>query len=350
METGQTTFQAFPYGLRHRPFAVPQGKNGIRMTFMTNASCGGGVRYGIGGKWQKAYDTLGGRIRTDRRIHHVLLEALEPGVAYETQPFAVVPATGEEVPLQAPQQLRLPENDFSLFAIADLHRTIPERRELLNAYIENCRLKSCDLLVSLGDFTNAADDLEAEYFQGGLDEILEAGGKIRQMAILRGNHEMRGRQADMFFSIFAPGKAAYFGFNYGKAAFVVLDSGECEPPGPNDSACPNIAAKEYFSRQRKWLQDHVQTEDFRQARFKVVLSHGIPVPTEKHTYMPGNLLELTDGIFTGDSPHAEISLWLAGHIHSFAHIKANSLPGIPFPILCTEGPDSSRRQDSAFLL
>ncbi len=343
--------------LDYAPWAMPLEKNGMMISFITAGPVGGGVEYRVAGteKWSRAYDLQSGRIRTDRRIHRVPLTELIPGKTYEYRVLTVDPQSGAETAVQEVRRLAIPEKSretVRFFAFSDLHRTIPTRVDLLRKYWSNCNLSQCDMLISLGDFANKFDLFEYGYFAGGLDFLQTCDEWSRPLVAVRGNHEFRGREADDFFSYFAsPAGVAYYGFRYGPVCFLILDAGECDPYNARPGAHTVLNRDgDFWSQQRRWLADYVKTPDFQEARYRIVLAHGAPIATGPNHYMADHLLNLTDGILTGDAPAYTIDLWLAGHIHQYRRDDAGTISGIPFPVLFADGPDYGGRPESAFLV
>lgn len=334
----------------------PEENNTIRVMFITRTACGGGVRYRTGDQpWQKTYEMQGGKIRCNDRVHNVVLSDLQPGKTYQLEVLAVDPADGSEKALGPGKELVIPaleKTDLSFFVFSDLHRTIEDRNKLLSDYWSKSGAAGCDFLVSLGDFANKNDNFEYSTFAGGINFLSSRDQTARPLIVLRGNHEFRGVEADEFFRYFAPRGEAWSAFRYGAAAIIVLDAGECDAykPQPNSHTFLNLNEAEYMQRQRNWLQKYVQSEEFKSARYRIVLAHGGPVVTGKNDYMPKNLLKIIDGIFTGNKPAHKIDLWLAGHIHNHKYFPANSVENIPFPVIYADGPDYGGRDESAMLV
>ncbi|MBE6366282.1 MAG: hypothetical protein E7052_00015 [Lentisphaerae bacterium] len=341
----------------HDYFVSLQENNTVRVTFITRTACGGGVRYRPIGDpvWQKSYEMLGGRIRCNERVHHIELKNLKANTTYELSPIAVDPADGSEKFLGEVRELNIPaanKTDFSFFIFSDLHRTVEERNKLLRDYWTQSGAAGCDLLVSLGDFANKNDNFEYSTFAGGLKFLSSSGKVAKPLIVLRGNHEFRGLEADEFFRYFAPRGEAWSAFRYGAVAVIVLDAGECDAykPQPGSHTFLNLYESEYMQQQRSWLQKYVESDDFKSAKYRIVLAHGGPVPLGKNLYMPQNLMKLIDGIFAGDKCPHKIDLWLAGHIHNHKFFPAGSVEKIPFPVIYADGPDYGGRDESALLV
>ena len=339
--------------LDYNPIVVPNGKDGVSLLFVTSTACGGGVRLWHGDKWTNHYETLGGRIRNDSRIHHVEIKGLAAGESYGFQPFSVDCDNGMEKLIGNERTLNMPAENAPVrfFVFGDLHRTIAERQALLSDYWRNCGICDSDVLVSLGDVVNGSFNFEYDTFSA-FDELQSHDDVARLMVVLRGNHEMRGKEADAYFRYFAPDGCGCGAFRVGDVACIWLDACECDAykPQPNSHTYLNVAEKEYLARQREWLEAQLAKRDFLEARHRIVFCHGMPVATGKNDYMPNNLLWLTDGLLTGKNPKASIDLWVAGHVHNYRHFKANERLDVPFDVMCVDGPDYGGRDESAFVI
>ena len=342
--------------LDYTPFVSLHENRTVRVTFITRTACGGGVRYRTDREpWRKTYEMLGGRTRCNERVHHIELTGLEPGKTYEIQALAVAADDGGEMALGTVRQLNIPaveQSDLSFFVFSDLHRTMEERIKLLQDYWSKCGMAGCDFLVSLGDFANKNDNFEYSTFSGGLEFLNSRDNRARPLIVLRGNHEFRGLEADEFFHCFAPRGEAWSAFRYGTAVLIVLDAGECDAwkPQPGSHTFLNLGEADYMRRQRAWLQKYVRSDEFKSARYRIVLAHGGPVSTGKNNYMADNLRRLIDGIFAGDKPEHKLDLWVAGHIHNYKYFAPGSVEKVPFPVIFCDGPDYGGREESALLV
>ena len=111
--------------------------------------------------------------------------------------------------------------------------------------------------------------------------------------------------------------------------------------------------EQLLADERVWLEELVASPQFKNAKFRIVLSHA--APHMDGSYISGFVRRLTDGIFLGKNPSASISLWMAGHVHFYArtnpenpaecyarlnaaHDGALMPPFTRFPLILMEGP------------
>lgn len=164
--------------------------------------------------------------------------------------------------------------ELHFFIVNDIH----ERNDLLHDLFSLNDLSSTDFVLFNGDMVNSMRS-EKQMFTSFLDSaalLLE--GKI-PFYYARGNHETRGPFAAEYPAYFPTNNGKlYYAFSYGDAIFVVLDSGEDKPD--SDLEYSGITDMDrYRSEQAEWLGKLVQTDPFRKAKYKIVISHMPPFGT-----------------------------------------------------------------------
>ncbi|MEA4862617.1 MAG: metallophosphoesterase [Victivallaceae bacterium] len=351
-----------------QPCVVRPGSTGVAIYFRTCGDIPSGIAYRRMGseKWQETWDLLGGRVRTDRDRHVVELTGLEPGAEYE---FKVLMADPDDYSVKEGgvyvfRTFGAASRPVRFFATGDTQHWADEVRRLVADFKSSGALDNCDFAVHLGDLDN--------YFNfRRLSEAVEpishsAGGRrVVPWVQCRGNHEYRGEDTDGFFQTFSPDGRAYFSFVCGDTIFIVLDSGEdverLERPGTGYTLnhCDLI-----MKEQRAWLEKLIASDEFRNAKFKVVLSH---CPTEDAGGWPmaERMRKLTDDLFAGENPRARIHLWLAGHVHRYYRTipgensmlvldptTYTKLSGVyrPYTIAVSQGPWNCNPQLSGFVV
>ncbi|MBO5924247.1 MAG: metallophosphoesterase [Lentisphaeria bacterium] len=170
---------------------------------------------------------------------------------------------------------------------------------------------------------------------------------------VRGNHELRGRECGRWFGLLGPdGNKAYYSFRYGKACIVVLDSGG----GVTDRQRNTLSAaamKEYMRQQRHWVETLVNSPEYANADYRIVIAHFSPhacnpVSTEMLKYT-------AEPLFKASSDNSRrIHLYIGAHIHKYrrsipgttsVYANANVVQGevadgkkYNFPIMIMDGP------------
>ncbi len=313
------------------------------------------------GQWQRVYDNLGGQIRHDRAVHSIRLEDLQPDTVYEFRPVLLddirnwAETFGEE---QSIRTAAPPGKAFTFTATADLQR--PElRREFLQNILTKKNFKP-DFFAFIGDleWTTFFDKQIMDDFIVPFRQITNGG---MPLVMVRGNHEIYGKDSNRYFEYFTPpepGREGYYMFRWGDVCFFALDF--CDDAGrvPPPSTRQFHDFEPYIAAEAKWLKKAVQHPMCRDAKYRIVLAHGLPAGDGK-TYLPGHVRQVIDPVFGGNDPLCPIHLWLGGHIHR----PFRSIPGkrafysavpcekfmngtnIPdswshyrFPILATGGP------------
>ena len=325
------------------------------INFQTEGRIACGVRYREVGQsdWQTVYELLGHQIRTDRDWHRLVLRDLKPDTEYEYQIIMHNPQSYEPVlDTEVYRVKTLPSkgNAVSFFVISDTQYTDSPRQDYMAGYRKNSPLDNAQMVIHLGDIYNWFSPLNIP------DIVLPLcmnGNKFVPYIQIRGNHEYRGTDPGGFFRYFGTeNEQSYFAFTAGDAIFIVLDTGEDNPP-MKGSTNMLFAQDSLLAAERAWLEELIVSPEFKEAKFKIVFSHA--APHMDGSYISGFARRLTDGIFTGSNPSAPISLWMAGHVHFYArtnpenpaecYARLNSAPdgalmppSTQFPLILMEGP------------
>jgi predicted phosphodiesterase len=149
--------------------------------------------------------------------------------------------------------------DFSFALTSDIHTSSSKLRQLL----QNKDVKKSDLFFMLGDQLDAS--LAAElHFSAYLDAIVKKWKK--PFYCLYGNHEGRGIANNSFYDLYSNGKVIGFDrFIHKGIYFVILDTDH-----------DNGIDENYRTEQTKFLKETVNLEEYKNAQFRVLLSH-IPI-------------------------------------------------------------------------
>lgn len=313
--------------------------------------------------WTRRYDDLGGQIRRDRDVHVIRLEDLEPDTDYEYRVFLLDDHRGfAEVPIpeihtfrSAPQTMR----DFSFIATADAQ--LPTlRTEFLNSLLAAPDPEKIGFFAFLGDVLWTSD-CDKNVIQDFVMVCRKAADNRIPLIMVRGNHEIYGKDTNRFFDYFTapePGREGYFLFRYGEVCFIVLDFCDDAPRVPFPSTRCLHDFEPYIAKEARWLRKAVELPVCRNAKYRIVLAHSTPLG-DSCAYMPGHVRQVIDPLFAGNVPKVKIHLWLGGHVHRpFRSIPGENacyspiapddfLPGCKhprlggnyhFPVLITGGP------------
>lgn len=118
----------------------------------------------------------------------------------------------------------------------------------------------------------------------------------------------------------------YYMFRQGPVCFIVLDTGEDKPD--SDIEYSGITDYDnYRTEQAEWLKEAVRSEEFRDARFRVVIAHMPPQPIKGLWHGPQEVLEKFVPILN----EAGIDAMLCGHLHRYIHCKPDAR--VKFPVI-----------------
>ena len=318
-----------PLAFQYLPFVTfPDAEeNAVSITFSGNAVSPAAVDYRIKGEveWKRIYDDLGGQIRHDRKVHAVRLPDLLPGREYEYRAVLLDDKRIWEEIYSSIETFHTPvtEGEFSFVVTADL-QNISTRRKFLEDLLGKKSPFSPDFFVFCGDLFWTSDfDLSV------MDQFIvpyrEITNNLLPLVMVRGNHEIYGKDSNRYFEYFTPpypGREGYYMFRWGNVCFIVLDFCDDAPRMPAPSTRQYHDFEPYLEEEGKWLKNAVKHPMCQEARYRIVLAHGVPVG-DSTSYMPENIRKVIDPFFAGKEPPVKIHLWLGGHTHR----PMRSIPG-----------------------
>lgn len=301
--------------------------NAVSIIFTGNRKSPAAVDYRIRGcdEWQRIYDNLGGQIRHDRAVHSVRLEDLQPDTVYEYRPVLLDDlrtwneTAGE---IRWFRSAPAPGKDFTFTATADLQ--LPDQRKEYLQKILTKKEFQPDFFAFIGDleWTTFFDLQVMDSFVVPFRQITDG---CMPLVMTRGNHEIYGKDSNRYFEYFTPpepGREGYYMFRWGDVCFFSLDF--CDDAGrvPAPSTRQYHDFEPYIAAEAKWLKKAVQHPMCRDAKYRIVLAHGLPAG-DVLSYLPGHVRQVIDPVFGGSDPLCPIHLWLGGHIHR----PFRSIPG-----------------------
>lgn len=368
--------EQIPLDFKYQPFvSFPDAESGAA-TIIFTGSCNtpAAVDYRLAGtqEWQRVYDDLGGQMRRDRAVHCIRLQDLEADRRYEYRAVLLDEFRSlQEFYSNVRYFTTAPDKNtvFRFSATADLQNTAL-RRDFLQRFLAGNRSFQPDFFAFLGDlyWTTFFDQQVMDEFVVPFNELA---GERMPLVMVRGNHEIYGKESNRYFEYFSapyPGREGYYMFRWGGVCFIVLDFGDDDGniPPPSTRQFHNI--EPYIAAEKKWLQAAVNTPVCRDAEYRIVLAHGVPAGDIKE-YMPGHVREVIDPVFGGSDPQVKIHLYLGGHIHlpfrsvpltrdfysveySGELFSGKTVPeawgNYSFPILATGGPNRNIPENMQF--
>jgi len=274
-------------------------------------------------------------VKETARIHSVTLTGLTPGTTYRYRVYAreVLEHKGNYVTYghtkaTSPYQVltfRTPDpsgEKVNFAMVNDIHGD----NEKLTDLIGQCDASMTDFFIFNGDMVSVSET-EEQVFSGFMDKSVELFATAVPMYYARGNHETRGAMATHFKEYFSPGcDHIYYTFRQGPVFFIMLDGGEDKPD--TDIEYYDITDYDtYRSDEAAWLSEVVNSEEYRNAPYKVVVCH---MPPDKGWYGSCQVLEKFVPILNGARP----DIMLCGHYHSHDIRKAGT--AVKFPVIIND--------------
>jgi predicted phosphohydrolase len=267
-------------------------------------------------------------------VHSVKINGLKPGVKYRYRVYSqeVTSHVGTQVeygkvaasavykkqPLSFRTSILKDEITFGI--INDIHG----RNQVMENLLGQLKWGKTDMVFFNGDM---ADDLRSE--QQMFTDYMDTGVKVfaseTPMYYARGNHETRGNFASQFSDYFpTPTGDLYFMFRQGPVCFVVLDTGEDKPDSDIEYS-GIVSFDDYRTRQAKWLKKALDSKEYKDAPYKVVICH---IPPFGGWHGEKENMEKFVPLLNAAKAH----VMLNAHLHR--NLKKEVDPGkVEFPIL-----------------
>lgn len=326
-------YQPIKAKLAYHEVMLRPTENSIVFAFVTQSPVPAGVDYRIKGtdKWTREWDLAGELvIRNDRKNHIIRLEDLKADTTYEYRLVLLEPPVGGEIrSLWASRNHKavftpvrefrtLGANELNFFALCDTQLSLSSNCQTVahrDAFMKKMRgmpeYKKADFIVHIGDMTSYFHDVEKDLF-GDFFEKFTSTKNAKPWVYVRGNHELDGIDANRWHDYFVmPDEKPYHSFKVKDTLFIVLACGDFVKGGKyNAHIGPILDPATMVRKQRKWLEKLIQTDDYKNAKFRIVLSHIAP-QIEKSQVIE-EIREIAQPILN-DSIH----LWVAGHCHYY---------------------------------
>jgi len=265
---------AFPNG----PLLVDMTSNSVTIMFYTDWPSKGFIEYGTGGSFTHiAVESDKGLVSVGYR-HEVRLTGLTPGTKYNyrvkaTQvtdmkaywPTLGTTITGNTFYFTTYNPVK---TNFTFYYTTD----IKENMTSYNAILNEMDVNAVDFVAITGDQFNSVES-ESQIFSKLIAPAVNRFAKQVPLVYARGNVDMRGRFARKLkdYIPHSSGKY-YYGFNQGPAAFAVLDTGE-DKADSADVYSGLTASQPYRTEEYNWFANYVNTSDFANAQYKILLQH-----------------------------------------------------------------------------
>lgn len=203
---------------------------------------------------------------------------------------------------------------FSFLVFNDLHNNA--------SFVEKVTTTNPDFSFAVfnGDILTDSND-ESDYCKNIFAPLSTAFATQKPIVLARGNHETRGAAARYLYKYIAtPSGKYYYSYTWGNTFFMVLDCGE-DKLDTNKNYYGLADYDKYRSEEAIWLQEIVKSQEFKNAKFKVVCTH---MPMVMKPTIVGDEDHGTDDCnkkFLPIPNKAGIDLILSGHSHTCMLIK-----------------------------
>jgi predicted phosphodiesterase len=287
----------------------------------------------------KYYETTAGRKRANQTLHRIRINGLNPGTTYRYRIFSqevtawtnhnyVTYGSVASSNVYSKKPLAFTtfaekKDEVSFLVLNDIHG----RADFMKDLCKDVSFKSLDFVALNGDMANSLES-EEQMFTDFIDASVEMYASEIPIVYTRGNHETRGVFADEMIKYFPTRDGHFYQmFSIGDVCFLVLDGGEDKPD--NDIEYSGIADFDrYREEQAKWLEKCVQTEEFKKAKYRIVLLH---IPPTVGTWHGNYHLQQTVMPILNNS---NIDIMFSGHTHRYSFNEPNDKA--KFPILVND--------------
>ena len=273
-------------------------------------------------------------IKLKSTVHAVHLKVLKPGMRYCYRVYSqevlihvgwrVIYGNVAATSVYGKEPLAFQTSDHgrqtvNFAMVNDIHG----KSDVLEKLISHCDLKSTDMFLFNGDMVSIFNS-EKEIFEGFMDKATALFASEIPMYYTRGNHETRGSFATAFQDYFSPKQEhIYYTFRQGPVCFVILDSGEDKPDSDLEYAGINVY-DQYRTEQAKWLKDVLESKEYKEAPFKVVVCH---IPPFGGWHGDQEVLDKFIPLLN----NANVDIMLCGHLHRY--IRNEAKDGVKFPVI-----------------
>ncbi len=164
----------------------------------------------------------------------------------------------------------------------------------------------------------------------------------KDFCMLRGDHETKGDAADYFERYFPhqSGKL-YNAYRWGDLEIVMLDGGEALPDDEPTARSTILAAyNPYRQEEARWLENLIQTSEYQNAKYRIVVSH-LPIPNTSEDATQEGAKYYAE-LMTPILNKANVDLLICGHLHPQTYTFTEASDDITFPTL-VQGYNSALR-------
>ncbi len=325
-----------------KPYLQNPAPDAMTVMWVTDNKCLSWVEFGESLQLeQKSTQSFAGLITADR-INKVRLKNLKPATRYyykvmskeivTLEPYKVT--FGNTISSSVSYFITPGENpkQTSMLILNDLH----ERPESIGKLLSLSKQDDYEFVFFNGDVFNYVTS-EGQLVDKFITPCASAFASVKPFLQVRGNHETRGAFARNYFDYFqSPEEKTYYTFTRGPVIFIVLDSGEDK--ADNEAVYGGLVDFDaYRQEQAQWLEQVLQSEECKNALYKVVLMH-IPPLYSNGWHGTNHCKELFVPLFN----RYGIDMVISGHTHNYG--VYSPVAGLhDFAVCIGGGPEDGKR-------
>ncbi len=314
--------------LRNGPYLVNPIKGGGTVRFTSTGKMAGGIAIRKKGEevFRNIWETKAGLLLRDQDLHSINLSGLEPGAEYEYKLLLQNTDNNGIVELPELYSFIVPGDEsrpVSIFFSGDTQMMPEYLGEQVEKLMKLPGAAEADYFFHAGDSSSTFNDTENDTFKGLVDVILKHTSHRPFYVPVRGNHEFFGKDASGYIRFFGtPDGKTYQAFSAGPCFVLALDSLAEEPDPFHEASYMCVMFDDYEAEEIAWLREVVKSEEFRNAPFRIVMTHA--VPARNTTYKMTNVADNLQKVLEDETDLAQpVHLWLGGHVHCYWR----SIPG-----------------------
>lgn len=211
------------------------------------------------------------------------------------------------------------EEEHHILVTSDMHN----RPDTLKAILQNLDYKTCNHIVYNGDMENymqISGSGGQEPYKAFINASCELFATGMPFEFVRGNHETRGDISGFALEYF-PRESGhlYNAYRWGDLEVVMLDCGE-DKVDDHAEYYGMAAYYPYREEQRKWLEQVIESEEFRTAKYRLAICHfNLLNVGQRNTEFDGgpHFKELMLPLLE----KGHVDLLLTGHTHPDSYVR-----------------------------
>lgn len=215
--------------------------------------------------------------------------------------------------------LKKDDKNISFIALSDMH----EQPQKMHNLLEIAGLNSADMVFYVGDMIGDYSGRE-HAFENFIDSSVCLFAKEKPLMIIRGNHETRNLEASDYSRLISMRNGKLYGvYKVGEIMFIILDMGE-DKPDDHPYYDGLVDFDSYRKEQADWFKSVVESEEYRNSKWHIVLSH-FPVVTPAGYATEYGMSSYADKFLSLFNKSC-IDLIVSGHTHEYFYVP-NSANG-----------------------